>query len=73
MAHAHAQGRIERVIEGDFVEPARRGLFLTETRGIEPGGDFRLDRRVCCPAIGAAVPVGANEDIYQSVTLEICS
>jgi hypothetical protein len=55
VAHAHAQRRIECVIEGDFVEPARRGFFLLETRGIEPGGDFRLDRRVCR---GAAVSLG---------------
>src|SRR5437660_10773175 len=63
MAHAYAQRSIKRVIERSFIEPARRGLFLLEAGRVEPSSNFGLNRRICRPAVGAAAPVGANEDI----------
>src|SRR5215203_2205184 len=58
---------VDNVIEGGFVEPARRRLLLLDVAGIEPGGDLLLDLRNVGPAEPGAVAVGADGDVDRRV------
>jgi hypothetical protein len=60
MPQEKAERRIDHMIKGGLVEPARDGFLVVERLRVEPGGDLGFDLRAARPAEECVVTVGTN-------------